>query len=742
MAGIRVQVKLSNKTIMFTQKCSLIRRFVFILILLSLFSIDTRAFAEQQEPNEQADLFEMSLEDLMEVPVVTSAGFFEMSARKAPGYSTVLDLEKIENSPERTLEQLLEFYVPGMHIARHERHGTLIGTRGILIDNNAKTLFMLDGQALNQRSHFGYTAPLQLPLIGDLQAIEVIHGPGAIVHGSGAINGFINLIPKSGSEHPGLFVNSEIGFVERLEMVEAGYGTSYGVDKDLFLYGGVVGAEGTTRDEDWGSPSTSTNKEHYVFGHPKPSYKFASYWHHGNFGLNALFQETNIYHGGDVATSSLEPYSGWHHAILALKPKYTLKLTDKDSLEFIGAMELSEHADVRTSDDVRGGSEWHAEFKTIGRTTRFDKHSLAGGFLIGKRSFKSKDAFFHSDPSGSFESADISWRELGLFAEDVIELTDKLTFSLGGRYDRVSYKKSKEEMYGPSPISNVSNFSARLATAYQFDPETALKLSYQQGFRYPDARYFTSYFKPALEALGTSMPALKPETMESYELNFSKKFPKRRLSVDLNAYYNIYKNMLHWHWFEEGDGYFPSDVWNNIMYTNPGEWWFGGFANALGKFESLGTEVILNWEPVEKTNLQFMYGYSRPRNMSQVANSSLQLTNDDRNEWIKYPTHQIKANITQLLLEDRLALNLSMLYNSAYHPLDSSGRLHKIYSRSRMVVDVMARYAIKKNMALKFGIKNLFETDVPPVGFASDQPYLGHIGMDKRFYYLGLQCRF
>ena len=714
---------------------------MLVLMLLSLLSIGTQAFAEQQGTESKEDLFEMSLEDLMEVPVVTSAGFFDMSTRKAPGYSTILNLEKIENSPERTLEQLLEFYVPGMHTARHERQGTLIGTRGILIDNNAKTLIMLDGQALNQRSHFGYMAPLQLPLLGDLQAIEVIHGPGAIVHGSGAINGFINLIPKSGAEHPGLFVNSEIGFVEGLEMVEAGYGTSYGVGKDLFLYGGVVGAEGTTRDTDWDSPSTSTNKDHYVFGHPKPSYKFASYWHHGNFGLNALFQETNINHGGDV-DDSVKSDSGFHHAILALQPKYTLDLTDTESLEFIGSMELSEHVSNRVPVGNRfGGSEWHGEFKMVGRTTRFNKQSLAGGFLIGKRRFKSKNAFFHSDPPGSYETTDLSWREFGLFVEDVIELTDKWTFSLGGRYDKVFYGTLEDKLYLPSDISDNSNFSARLATAYQFDPETALKLSYQQGFRYPDARYFSSYFKSALADLGTSMPKLKPETMESYELNFSKQFPERRLSVDLNAYYNIYKDMLHWHWFEEGDGYFPSSVWNHIMYTNPGEWWFGGFANAKGKFESLGTEVILNWEPVKKTKVQFMYGYSRPRHMNRLTNTSLQLATDDRKEWIKYPTHQIKANITSLFLDDRLALNLSMLYNSSYSEDDTS-YLHKVYDRSRIVVDMMARYAVNKNTFLKFGIKNLFENDVPPVGFASTEPYKGHLGMDKRFYYLALQYRF
>jgi ABC-type phosphate transport system permease subunit len=45
----------------------------FMLILCVLFGIGTQVFAEQNDPNKQTDFFEMSLEELMEVPVVVSA---------------------------------------------------------------------------------------------------------------------------------------------------------------------------------------------------------------------------------------------------------------------------------------------------------------------------------------------------------------------------------------------------------------------------------------------------------------------------------------------------------------------------------------------------------------------------------------------------------------------------------------------------------------------------------------------
>ena len=151
-----------------------------------------------------------TLEELLDIPFeelvnieVSSVGFFDTAASKAPGYSYIITAEEIEKSPGRNLSDIIEMKVPGMTTGGHERHGPLIGTRGIFIDNNAKTMVMLDEQQINQRSHFGYTAGLLSPLLGDVRQAEVILGPGAILHGSGALNGFINLLPKNGKDNPG-----------------------------------------------------------------------------------------------------------------------------------------------------------------------------------------------------------------------------------------------------------------------------------------------------------------------------------------------------------------------------------------------------------------------------------------------------------------------------------------------------------------------------------------------------------
>ncbi|MDE0837968.1 MAG: hypothetical protein OSB41_02850 [Kiritimatiellae bacterium] len=65
-------------------------------------------------------------------------------------------------------------------------------------------------------------------------------------HGSGALNGLVNMIMKTGASHPGAFMRSEVGVAEDLWLVEGGRGFSFGPQRNLFIYAGLswVGAIG------------------------------------------------------------------------------------------------------------------------------------------------------------------------------------------------------------------------------------------------------------------------------------------------------------------------------------------------------------------------------------------------------------------------------------------------------------------------------------------------------------------
>lgn len=179
-------------------------------------------------------LTSLSIEELMKIKV-SSTGFFDMSHQKAPGTIWLLSNQDIENSSAMNMSDLLNFYIPGIHIGNNVRYGSLIASRGIAMPNNSSTLFLLDGQGINAGVGVGVNSGLKLPLLGDIDRLEIINGPCSIVHGSGAINGFVNIIPKTGSDYPGYFINTDYGFIEKLIKTEIGYGYSYGQRKD-FLF--------------------------------------------------------------------------------------------------------------------------------------------------------------------------------------------------------------------------------------------------------------------------------------------------------------------------------------------------------------------------------------------------------------------------------------------------------------------------------------------------------------------------
>jgi iron complex outermembrane receptor protein len=114
---------------MFTQKESLILKFRFVLTLLILFTIGEQVFAEQRETNDSEDFFEMSLEDLMEVEVVSASRQAQKMGELSVPVS-VVSAEDIHNSGLTSIPEILQF-TPGMDVLRLDRNRYAVGVRGL-----------------------------------------------------------------------------------------------------------------------------------------------------------------------------------------------------------------------------------------------------------------------------------------------------------------------------------------------------------------------------------------------------------------------------------------------------------------------------------------------------------------------------------------------------------------------------------------------------------------------------------
>ena len=707
-------------------------------LLCSPFVIQPALASEVDE-----NLMGMSLSDLLNMPdVVESTSFFSLSQSESPGYTHIIDDKQIDAYGIRTVDELLDQYVPGLSVGNHFWTGKLVGTRGVLIDNNAKTLTMVDGQNINMRKHFGVHGLLSLPLMGDLAKIEVTQGPGAIVHGSGAINGFINMQPKKGKDNPGSKATIEYGVAEKSKKVEYSYGTSSGEDYDLFFYAGIQDADGfKPNSTDWSSnPSfhgdadadyldAGVHPDNRAYRTSDPNTKLAAYVTSGNFKMNAFwiksFQEANTF--PPFFWSDPDNAFAWYSGILALKPQYTHEISEAVTVNVSLMIELQDYGIIGQfgSDGDSGGSESHYAARTTFYISQTDEHRIATGFEAGVRDFKDYDRYFESDTDNLFEEVEYEFTEMAIFFEDIWQPDDNWTISLGARYDRVSYPDATSSV--PLDLDPQDHISPRVAGNYQFDETASITLSYQQGFRYPDAVYYRHHAQHNAAAISgqplanglfvtSILPDLEPETMDSFEINYHREFGE--VDFDMNVFYNTYDKLLTWNGDEQS------------------------FLNASDSFSALGFELITGMPLGESSHLNISYGYTQPQSFGEETYSLVGLTNQDRDEWQSYSPSQIKANLTNVVMDQRLTLHTSAVW---YEGVDTEGAhdAFEAWGDARMNINFSAQYALAESSSIQLSVKNLLEDDTPPNSFLPGfNPMYGNLGTDERRIYLEGSFRF
>jgi len=742
-------------------------------LILSTFSI--KAFADNT--SDVTKMVNLPIEDLLNT-VVTSSSFFNMNTKEAPGTTYIVKSSQIEDSSVATMSDILQDFVPGMYTTDHGFLGALIGSRGITTDSSSKTIYMIDGMDIDPRWHFGASEEAVVPFLGDIDRVEVTMGPGAIVHGSGAINGFINVIPKNGTDYPGWTLDTKYGFGENLSQTEMGYGKSWGAGKDIYVYAAEAKSSGITDTHlnafYTGDPSVNATIPAGSYPYFRtgdifyPAFKLAGYFRYDNFKLNTIF-ERNF-------TTPDEIYwlgQGTYHGLLAVNPEYKWELTPQSSLTDDASMVLQDNdqiwlengwqhsglqangtyykvqkGDIVTNlDDGNGASESYFGDKLVYRTESIDKNQIAVGVDVGERNFYGNGFAFFWNDFGSTNGESLphslySWLEYSLFTEDIISVTDKLTMTVGGREDGVSYPDPYKSYYNNIEASiknpSIAHFSPSISFAYQVSPVTTLKTSYNQGFRFPNASDILRNLSPRytnpnnLSNPGTleSFPAPGPETMDSFEIDAHHDVKALKMGVDLNTYFN----MLH----------------NTIGWAQPDVNGLGATYNSPG-FGSIGCELVDKWQVLANTTIDGSYSFSRPLayNPSLVDGpyASIVPTNIEGTKWARYPDQMIKLGATSRFL-NKLTLEGDMQFRSAvkYYPVGTTGSEYvadyEWLDHPTVVFNVAIKYDINRDWWVKLAVKNIFQNrNTQPIWGLSDQYYAVDYS-DHSLTYIELGCKF
>ncbi|OAV67153.1 Outer membrane cobalamin translocator [Bacteroidales bacterium Barb6XT] len=125
--------------------------------------------------------------------VMVTASRLELPVAQTPKPVTVITKEQIAQSPVRSIQDLLA-YAANIDILRRGGNGAQadISIRGGSFD---QTAVLVNGVNFSS-AHTGHYS-LDIPVnLSDIERIEIVHGPSALIYGSSAFSGGINIITK------------------------------------------------------------------------------------------------------------------------------------------------------------------------------------------------------------------------------------------------------------------------------------------------------------------------------------------------------------------------------------------------------------------------------------------------------------------------------------------------------------------------------------------------------------------
>jgi len=711
-----------------------------MVLLFSIYACLNALATYAQENDTSNYLFEYSFEELWNLEV-SSVSFFELKTNKSPGYVYQYNMDKSANSSHLTYEDIINNHVPGNVSGEHNFMGNLHGTRGLLVDNNSKTVFMLDGQSFNQKVFYGSPNILKTPLTGDIAKLDVINGPASIVHGSGAINGIINFIPKNGTDYSGLEINTTYGTAQKMAKFEMGYGKQFGHKKDIYFYAGIADAQGFKPDIGqyvfdsalYKSISGSLYNQvvnQPVQGYGKPVMRLATYVNLDNFELdvfyNQLFTHTNtLVHSG---------YFG--QRMLAVNPSYKAEINENESIELrlsstffdneFNRLETQNEVVNNGETFIGGGREMQFEAKLVAKTLRINRNQIAVGGVFGMRDFMGKKQFFTDDLPFVFHTPNTGWNELSLFVEDIYSVNNQLSLSFGLRYDQYYLN---EQIEGNN-YEGQNHVSPRIALAYEVNSTTNVKLSYQEGFRHPDAGVYriNNIRLQGLVQAGYEPPSLtlKPEFIQTFELNVRKGFYNQQLQFGANLFYNNYKQTLIYTEATPNDRYYGLSESAIAAAKDTLGFPFGNILNIDDDFTTYGTEIMVDAKPYKGLLIESSYSYA--------VN-----TRDSINP-ILFPRHLFKFNANQHFF-DNTSASVSFIYTPKFNDnivLNDTQQASAYFNDDRWLLSGSVSYEIINNLWLTFKVQNILAENQPPVVYFME-PTKGALGYNERFYYLSLK---
>lgn len=232
-----------------------------LLVLFRLYCLTlaiTNVQGEAFDSNESAtsNPEELSISDLMKIEVSSVARKSESLSNTAAA-AFIISQDDIRRSGATSIPEALRL-APGVEVAQISASRWAVSIRGFNGEYANKLLVLMDGRTLFTPLFSGVFWDQQDTLMEDIERIEIIRGPGAVMWGSNAVNGVINIITKKAKDTQGnLFVagggNQEQGFIGYRHGGRVNNDGLYRVYAKAFDRDAYLDADGLRSYDDWRS---------------------------------------------------------------------------------------------------------------------------------------------------------------------------------------------------------------------------------------------------------------------------------------------------------------------------------------------------------------------------------------------------------------------------------------------------------------------------------------------------------
>jgi iron complex outermembrane receptor protein len=363
-----------------------------LVVLVSLYLLpvnDLRA-----EP--RGDLFDKSLEELMNIEITSSASLTQTTRKMQPSTMTTITREQIAASGARSLDELLDIYVPNLQLIRSDFYYPSIGLRGIASVTADKLLILVNGKETNEHTNYGAIAERDLPMLTDIHHIDVVRGPGSALYGVGALAMVVNIVTENADTFQGQQVTFRTGQIEQFYSLEYKMGKKFKDDSGLYIYTGIARNNGS--DEKY-SPMDSAYKRTWGYVNDQEGYRtipkhklyldytngpFEFWARYTNGGLRwdrpmswEQWQPSDPYIH-DPAYPANERFSQQGYQQLMLGTNYTFEVSDKFKVETSFSYDMFD-SELYFGSGVNCSREDKYTTKIVATWTPNENHSIAFG---------------------------------------------------------------------------------------------------------------------------------------------------------------------------------------------------------------------------------------------------------------------------------------------------------------------------------------------------------------------------